>query len=63
MTPETITNKLQPCPDCGNRVSRSATSCPHCGHKLKTEQTATGILAAIIIALIIGGILYFLIAG
>jgi hypothetical protein len=30
---------------------------------MKSEQTATGILAAIIIALIIGGVLYWLIAG
>ena len=55
--------KLQPCPDCGHEVSISATSCPHCGRKLKDEQTAIGILAAIIIALIIGGILFKLIAG
>jgi predicted amidophosphoribosyltransferase len=50
--------KLKPCPDCGKEVSVNAVSCPHCGRKLKQEQTATGLLAAIIIALIIGGLLF-----
>jgi predicted RNA-binding Zn-ribbon protein involved in translation (DUF1610 family) len=42
---------LQPCPDCGMQVSTSALSCPHCGRKLKESQSATGLLAAIIIGL------------
>ena len=60
-------SKLRPCPDCGHTVSISALSCPNCGRKLKQEQTAVGILAAILIALIIvwiiGGLLYFLFVG
>jgi uncharacterized protein (DUF983 family) len=46
---------LKPCPDCGNGVSKSARRCPQCGHKF---QTATGLIAAIIIGLIIGLILF-----
>jgi hypothetical protein len=52
---------LAACPDCGKEVSVTAAACPHCGRKLKQEQTAIGLLAAIIIALIIGGILYAMI--
>ena len=66
MTPQDIAEqdkiskqpKLEPCPDCGTQVSTSALACPKCGRKLKSEQTAIGLLAAIIIALIIGGVLF-----
>lgn len=40
------------CPDCSEAVSEEATSCPKCGRVIKKEQSATGILAAIIIGLI-----------
>jgi hypothetical protein len=50
-----VSTQLQPCPDCQNPVSPTATSCPNCGRKLKTQQTATGVVAAIIIGLVIGG--------
>lgn len=40
------------CPDCGQQVSSEAKSCPKCGRAIKKEQSATGILAAIIIGLI-----------
>ena len=52
-----ISGKLLPCPDCGNPVSTSATACPKCGRKLK--QTAVGLLAALLIALLIGCVIYF----
>jgi RNA polymerase subunit RPABC4/transcription elongation factor Spt4 len=57
-----MTNLIK-CKACERDISPNAASCPHCGEKLKTEQTPTGILAAIIIALIIGGILFKMIAG
>jgi len=50
--------KLIPCPDCMHEVSRQAAACPHCGRKLKKEQTAIGLLAAIIIGLLIGGLVF-----
>jgi hypothetical protein len=53
--------ELVPCPDCKKEVSGRAMSCPQCGRKLK--QSAVGVMAAIIIALIIGGILYALVTG
>jgi hypothetical protein len=43
--------KVLPCPDCGRQVSTKASMCPSCGRKLKEEQTAIGLLAAIIIGL------------
>jgi uncharacterized OB-fold protein len=51
------------CKACAREISPNAASCPHCGEKLKVEQSATGLLAAIIIALIIGGFLYAVIGG
>lgn len=47
---------LMNCPSCAKEISIKALECPHCGHKLKSEQTAVGIVAAIII----GGILAFM---
>ena len=63
------TTTLTPCRACGREISVNAASCPHCGEpvkppeKPKQEQTATGLLAAIIIALIVGGALYMMITG
>jgi hypothetical protein len=37
--------------------------CPHCGEKLKTRQSAIGLLAAIVIGLLVGGVLYYIISG
>lgn len=54
------------CPACGREVSAKAASCPHCGDPLRQEeqkQSATGVLAAILIALIIGGLLYAMIVS
>ncbi len=31
-------SKLIPCPDCGNQVSRYATSCPKCGRPFSSEN-------------------------
>ena len=45
------------CPDCNNEVSYSALTCPKCGRKLRSEQTAGGLLAAIIIGFVIFWIL------
>ncbi len=55
--------KLIKCKACEKEISPNAASCPHCGEKLKTEQTATGLLAAIIIALLIGWMLYSVITS
>ncbi len=46
--------KLTQCPACTNAVSTTAKTCPHCGQILKKAQSATGLLAAIIIGLIFG---------
>ena len=43
--------RVFPCPDCQHQVSTQAPVCPGCGRRLKTEQTAIGLLAAIIIGL------------
>jgi hypothetical protein len=29
-------SNLDPCPDCGRMVSRSAVTCPHCGRPLQS---------------------------
>jgi len=50
--------KLKPCPDCEREVSINALTCPHCGLKLKQEQTAVGVLAAILIPVVIAWVLY-----
>jgi RNA polymerase subunit RPABC4/transcription elongation factor Spt4 len=52
---------LTPCPACKNQVSSEAEACPKCGHKLKEKQTATGILAAIVIGLIGGAIVIMMV--
>ncbi len=56
------------CRACGRDISPNAASCPHCGEprpeaQPKPKQTATGLLAAIIIGLIVGAILFKMIAG
>lgn len=54
------------CPACKRDVSSKAISCPHCGDPLREPeqtQTATGLLAAILIALLVGGILYAVITS
>lgn len=51
------------CPACDREVSSNAASCPKCGEKIKEAQTATGFLAAILIALVVGGFLYWLIVS
>ena len=56
-------NTLINCKRCTREISPEATSCPHCGEPIKPKQSATGLLAAIIIALIIGGALYMMITG
>lgn len=40
------------CPDCHQSVSADAPTCPKCGRVIKQQQSATGLLAAIIIGLI-----------
>lgn len=45
------------CPDCSKDVSSEAEKCPHCGRSIKKNQSATGVLAAIIIGLILGVLL------
>ena len=48
---------IKNCPTCNKPVSSDAESCPHCGHRLKAkEQSAVGILAAVILGLIGGWI-------
>lgn len=41
------------CPECKKEVSSEAEKCPHCGHSIAPKQSATGVLAAIIIGLIL----------
>jgi hypothetical protein len=50
--------KLMPCPDCKKEVSRNAASCPHCGRVMK--QSATSLLAVIILALMAIGFVVWL---
>jgi hypothetical protein len=33
---------LQPCPECGGRVSDKATACPHCGYVLQSIGQQVG---------------------
>ncbi len=42
------------CPDCKKQVSAEAEKCPHCGRTIKQKQSATGVMAAIIIGLVVG---------
>jgi hypothetical protein len=54
------------CRACAREISPNAASCPHCGEprpetQPKPKQSATGVLAAIIIGLIIGVPLYFMV--
>jgi predicted amidophosphoribosyltransferase len=66
------------CRACGKPISPNATSCPNCGEPLKRyvakyemgaappppqKQTATGFLAALLIGLTIGGIIYWFVTG
>ena len=59
------------CPACEREISPNATACPHCGEPRRAQhvvvapptQTATGCLAAILIGLILGGILYAIVVG
>ena len=53
------------CPACQRDISPNATSCPHCGEPSKAapKQTATGFLAALLIGLIVGGLIYFFLVG
>ena len=52
--------KLISCKTCSREVSANAATCPHCGETLKKKLTAPGWVAALIIALLVGGILYYL---
>lgn len=42
------------CPDCHEKVSSEAEKCPKCGRGIVKKQSATGVLAAIIIGVIVG---------
>ncbi len=44
---------LVSCPDCQKEISRKAELCPNCGLRLRSRQTAAGILAAVVLGLII----------
>jgi hypothetical protein len=49
------------CKACDRDVSPKAASCPHCGEPVappKEKQTATGLLAAIIIGLFVGFLIF-----
>lgn len=35
---ETTNTNLMFCPDCGKKISRSATSCPNCGHPFEQKK-------------------------
>ena len=63
------------CGGCGAIFTAGTANCPKCGRKLDLElqkkflapaekqQSATGFLAAMLIGLIVGGVLYFLITS
>ena len=42
-------NALVQCPDCSHEVSTAAEACPQCGRPLRKRQTATGMLAAMVL--------------
>jgi hypothetical protein len=44
---------LARCPACKKEVSVEAAGCPHCGHVLKRTQSATGVLAAVVIGFLL----------
>lgn len=47
-------NKLKPCPACQREIATGAATCPHCG---KRSSTPAGLILALLIGLIIGGVL------
>ena len=54
------------CNRCRKNFEVDQTRCPHCGEPIaaaKPKQTATGFLAAIIIGLIVGFLIYKMITG
>ena len=53
-------NNLTKCPDCESDVSVKAMTCPRCGHPFKKEQTAGGVLAAILLGFLISWFLFHL---
>jgi uncharacterized paraquat-inducible protein A len=54
-SPESENKNLMACKDCGQMVSRKATTCPHCGTRIKISEVNQ--LARILIFLIVLGIL------
>lgn len=46
---------LKRCPTCKKEVAHGARTCPHCG---KTFTTAGGVFIAVIVALILGAIIF-----
>jgi primosomal protein N' len=40
---------LVECPDCTRQISAAAEACPQCGRPMRTRQTATGMLAAMVL--------------
>lgn len=53
---------LEKCPECGNQVSRAASSCPSCGHPLKNPKSNsryTKIVVTIILIVVLVPLLGF----
>ena len=48
---------MNQCKDCGNMVSKSATTCPKCGRVFKSNEVARLILLLFIIVVVVLGIM------
>lgn len=44
---EVVSEKLKPCPACGNNISKSARICPRCGKKLKMSRVLVGTICLV----------------
>ncbi|PZR73543.1 MAG: hypothetical protein DLM73_10460 [Chthoniobacterales bacterium] len=59
------------CSACGKDISPNAASCPNCGEPNREaapapprqKETTTGFLAALLIGLIIGGVIYWIVTS
>jgi hypothetical protein len=50
-----MATKLKPCPACASQIAKGARACPHCG---KAFTNVAGLVLAVLVALLIGGLLF-----